>query len=332
MRVRDRSPRGSPPARWPLTLAAHLLLGCNNEIRAIERLEQPPMAADVRGRVRVSGAGLLSDKNTRLRGATFGVDFEPTYSFDESLFAALTRENGLNAFHVYLENHGTPTGANAAQGDALVDLTERAGMYLILGFGSGDAIGSFDLDQVRAFWSYYAPRYASRTHVLYEIQNAPEPGCATVFSPGTIAMEREIYGLIRAAAPSTHVVLLSWGKIPDLVALSGTLDGLAGVVDWSNASIGYHASEDCVPIADLPKIVGTASGRGTATLVTEVVSQAALQKVAAMEAAHVGWINFDWLVYRRDLSEFRAEHDAAGVTWCADFGVWPEPADSCRDR
>ena len=308
-------------------LALAGLLGCGEqEIRAIERLPVP--ASSDRGPVQVRDGDLLTDKGTRLRGATLGIDTSPAVAFDQALFDELSHESGLNAFHVYLENYEDQSGANAEQADRLVELTSKAGMYLVLGIGGGHMNGDFVLEKVRSFWDFYGPRYAGRSHVIYEIQNQPELTCDAVFSAETLAMERETYARIRAVAPETHVVFLSYNAIPTAEALGGALDALDGV-DWSNASVAFHGLPKCVPSAELAQTLAASRDRGIAAFASEVPNDALFSETGVFEAMRVGWINFHWVVQERDLAAFRDGHEAAGVSWCPDFGTWPQVAERC---
>ncbi len=320
-------------ARWPgcwlgTWLGLVCLTGCGQqEIRAIERLPAP--ASLDRGRVQVRDGNLLTDKGTRLRGATLGVDASPDAALDQALFDELAQQNGLNAFHVYLENHGDATGVNVAQADLLVELTSKAGMYLMIGIGGGDLNGSYDLAKVRSFWDFYGPRYAKRSHVIYEIQNQPELTCETAWPSTTLAMESQIYGKIRAVAPDTHVAFFSYHATPTSAVLSDALDAMQGVVDWSKASVAFHGSPTCVMASELPDLLMLARGRGVASIVSEVPNSAPASETSVFEDARVGWFNFHFIVQSRDLQTFRDDHDAAGVTWCPDFGTWPRDAERC---
>jgi hypothetical protein len=303
------------------------LLGCGQqEIRAIERL--PEQSPD-RGRMQVRDGNLLTDKGTRLRGAMLGVDAAPDAELDQATFDELSHGTGLNGFHVYLENYADETGANAAQADQLVELTSRAGMYLLIGIGGGHGSGTFDLAKIRSFWDFYAPRYAQRSHVMYEIQNQPELTCDAPLKAETLDMERETYSRIRALAPDTHIAFFSFHGVPTAIALESSLDALAGLVDWSRASVGFHDGDNCATAADLPDVLLASKSRGVATFVSELTSGTPIAEAGVLETARVGWFNFHWLVQERDLELFRSEHDAAAVSWCPDFGTWPEDAQRC---
>jgi hypothetical protein len=304
------------------------LAGCGQqEIRAIERLPVP--ASPDRGPMQVRDGDLLTDKGTRLRGATLGVDTSPAVAFDQALFDELSHESGLNAFHVYLENYEDESGANVEQADRLVEFTSKAGMYLVLGIGGGHLNGDFVLEKVRSFWDFYGPRYANRTHVIYEIQNQPELTCDAVFGAETLEMERETYARIRAVAPETHVVFFSYNAIPTAEALGGALDALNGVVNWSNASVAFHGTPKCVPSTELADVLSVSREQGIAAFASEVPNAAPFTETGVFETARVGWFNFHWVVQDRNLAAFRDGHDAAGVSWCPDFGAWPQDAGRC---
>lgn len=322
--------------------------GCGEQqIRAIERLpsagasgsEEEPVVPDVpggmkpltsdRGRVQVRDGNLVTDKGTRLRGVMFGLDNNAApVRFDPPVFNELSRETGLNAFHVYIENSTQVTGSKATQVDALVELTSEAGMYLMVGMGGGPEGGSFDLEKLVSFWSFYAPRYASRTHVIYEIQNIPDTGCDVAYQPETLAMEQEIYALIRELAPRTHVALFSFLAQPTGAALEANLDALEGIVDWANASVAFHTAR-CAGQDNLQQLRAVTQTRGIAAFASEMNILTSFATTKRLEAARIGWFNFEWFVRTRDLAAFREAHTAAAVSWCPDFGKWPEDSETC---
>jgi hypothetical protein len=283
-----------------------------------------------RGRVQVRDGNLLTDKGTRLRGVTLGIDSgsRSDMPLEPKFFEQLSAEAGLNAFHVYLENPGDETGARLAEADALVEMTASTGMYLVLGVGGGLGGGTFDLEKVRTFWTFYAPRYAERTHVLYELQNIPDTGCDEPYGSEALAMQRTIYELIRELAPSTHVAMFSFIAEPTGASLEADLAALEGTVDWSKASVAFHA-EPCAGTDNLAELTAVTRARGVAAFASELQFRTSFEKSAQLEAERLGWFNFEWLVLSRDLGAFRDAHTAAGITWCPDFGTWPEDAETC---
>lgn len=322
--------------------------GCGEqEIRAIEQLPlpatespddpEPPTVPDDphpatpgdRGRVQVRDGNLFTDKGTRLRGVMFGLDNNGAPPrFTPALFGELSGETGLNAFHVYVENSTEATGVHVEEVDKLVEMTAAAGMYLVVGVGGGPAGGSFELEKLRATWSFYAPRYASRTHVIYEIQNIPDGACNVAYKAETLAMEREIYELIRESAPRSHIALLSFIAEPSGAALEADLDALDGVVDWANASVAFHSAR-CRSKDNLQELLAVTRARGIAAFASEMSIFTSFETTKRLESARVGWFNFEWFVRTRDLDAFRDSHTEAEVSWCPDFGKWPQDSATC---
>jgi hypothetical protein len=318
-------------AQLLLLLCALVSGGCGSqEIVAIERVSSSSEApVRGRGRVQVRDGNLFTDKGTRLRGVTFGLDNNAgSFRFEPSFVDALSAETGLNALHVYLENSAEETGAQLEEADQLVEMTAAAGLYLLIGVGGGRAGGTFSLEKLRSFWSLYGPRYASRTHVLYEIQNFPDPACSEPYPAETLAMEKEIYELIRRFAPSTHVALFSFPNQPTGEALEANLDALEGIVDWSKASVAFHTAL-CDSKNNLTSLLGVARRRGIATFGSEMPYLTSFDVTRQLEAERVGWFSFEWLVRSRDLAELREAHASAEVSWCPDFGDWPESSETC---
>jgi hypothetical protein len=131
-----------------------------------------PVIPIPRGRVRVVGGKLVTDIGTPLRAALLPVDTGwMLTNFD--MITNIAETTGLNALHVYLEDAGQVTGSMVNQADALVSLSAQAGLYLILGVGTGTAIGMPSTAKINEFWNYYGAHYANSTHVLFEVQNNP---------------------------------------------------------------------------------------------------------------------------------------------------------------
>jgi len=121
--------------------------------------------------------------------------------------------------------------------DTAVDLTEQAGMYLILtNFTS--CCGEYHTGLNRIFWDRAAARYRDRRHVLYEIQNEPVAWTPERYDAAAIAFQEEMYAYIRARAPQTHIILWT----PAHGTRAALLDKVrqAPSIDYSNASVGIH--------------------------------------------------------------------------------------------
>ncbi len=57
-----------------------------------------------------------------------------------------------------------------------------------------------------------------RALLMFDVQNT-SANCDTPYQAETLAMEREAYELIRSAAPTAHVAMLSFGSTPTASAL-----------------------------------------------------------------------------------------------------------------
>ena len=236
------------------------------------------------------------------------VDTDPNFPLSRPLVAGL-RNAGLNTVHVYLEAYDTtPTGKNVDKADALVNWTQAAGMYLILAIGGGPmtsdkGAGYFVPAKVSDFWTYYAPRYANRTHVIYEIENDPDYRCDKPWLSESIEMERSAYKTIRAHAPDTHIVLFSFSYIPHTrCTRAADLSRVDEVVNWSNASVGMHAADGCsMSVATaLASTLSFARNQQVPTLITEVIDGSTLALVPTLEKNTIGWMDFRWLVNNKD--------------------------------
>ncbi|HEX6274047.1 MAG TPA: hypothetical protein VFZ53_13455 [Polyangiaceae bacterium] len=299
-----------------------------------------------RGRVQVVDGRLVTDRGSPLRGvaleADLGVDFAP-YAAPEAarpvlrtFFERLTRDVGLNTFAINLEGWNVEAGSRAAFADVLVEESARAGAYLMLGPGSGPirdgkgGSGWFDPAVVSGFWSFYAGRYAGEPHVIYQVQKVPERTCDELWSDDAIALERSVHGIIRAQAPDTHIVMFSFASTPTVAGFGENVEALSDLLEWRNASVGFHAHDDCVPIDEVTRYERDAGdGRSIALLVTELPPNDWQANLVALEAEEIGWMHYHWVELDADFSTFRAAHEQAGASWCPDFGTWPMNAETC---
>jgi hypothetical protein len=301
-----------------------------------------------RGRVEVIDGRLVSDRGTRLRGvsieADLGIDFalyadpEAARPTLRSFFDRLTTEVGLNTFGINLEGWDVPPGSRAEFADVLVEESARAGAYLMLGPGSGPirdgrgGTGWFDPDFVAAFWEFCAPRYAAETHVFYQLQKVPDRTCDALWNEESIELERRVHGVIRTNAPDTHIVMFSFGETPTAAAFEANVGELSDLIEWRNASVGFHAHDECAPIGEISDFSrDLPDGRRIALLVTELPPNDWQANTHALETAGIGWMHYHWVEVDSDLETFRSAHDEAGVSWCPDFGTWPMDSSTCDD-
>jgi hypothetical protein len=300
-----------------------------------------------RGRVQVVDGRIVTDRGSSLRGVALeadqNVDFE-LYADAEaarpairSFFRRLTTEAGLNTFEIYLESYHLEAGTRAEFADVLVEESGRAGAYLLFGPGSGPIQGDrggsgwFDPDAVAAFWSFYAPRYAAQTHVIYQLQKVPERNCNALWNDASIELERSVHAIIRSGAPDTHIAMFSYGETPTAEAFQANVEALQGL-EWQNDSVAFHAHDECVPISevalyprDLP------NGGRIALLVPELPPSDWSNNQLALEADGIGWMHYRFIATDSNLGTFRTEHDQAGVSWCPDFGTWPMDSATCEN-
>lgn len=298
-----------------------------------------------RGRVRTVNGRLVTDRGTPLRGVSIEADLGVAFAVDEEpeaarpairrMFDRLALELGLNAFQVYLEGWNVEAGTRAAFADVLVEESGRAGLYLVLGPGVGPrrdgkgGTGWFDPAAVGAFWAFYAPRYAQNEHVLYQLYKVPERTCDAVWQTEALALEREKYLQIRDAAPDTRVLVFSYGEAPTVASLQGNLDAVSSAIDFRNASVGFHAHTDCVSLDEVDDYPVMQAGAELSFLATELPPSDWGNALTAMESRGIGWMHFHWVQQSDDLMAFRFAHESAGISWCPDFGTWPQDAASC---
>lgn len=282
-----------------------------------------------RQRPRVVDGQLLTDRDTPLRGVLLPVDVGWELE-DLEIMPELAEATGINAVHVYLENYSHTPGQMQLAADALVALTAEAGLYLVLGIGGGQRNGTFSIDKVREFWTRYGARYASRTHVLFEIQNNPEINCDTLFKEETLTLEREAYELIRGVAPDTHILLFSTSSVPAIPVIEQGLAAVSDVVDFTNTSFAMHTDRPCTPPERFDEVLSSLSPYGVPMLVSQLPDTSWEPVMRQAESLGVGWLHHLWLSENQDLSTLRSTLDAAKISWCPDQGDFPEPAESCR--
>jgi hypothetical protein len=298
----------------------------------------PVVTAQVRQRVRVAGTSLVTDRGTLLRGIDIPIDLTPGFPLNAGLFVNMAQTQGLNAVQVYLEYWGDQTGSHLAQADQIIDQAGAAGLYVILGIGGGPpgdghpGNGWFDINKVRSFWQLYGPRYKDRTHVIYQLQNQPDLSCNAPWPADTIAMEREGYTLLRSLAPDTHIILFSYREMPTPAQLGGGIDQLSDLVDWSNASVGMGGIPNCVQTPQFADTFAMATSRRAPVFITALPMDGWGNDAVELERDHVGWTSIRWLVHLPDFATFQDDHAQAGVTWCPDFGAWPQDSTVCWTR
>jgi hypothetical protein len=318
-------------------------------------------AAAQRGRPTITrdpGAGLsatyytfVSDAGTLLRGSRWSTDIRtPQGICNLPARSSITnlRALGFNALHLYGETWTQGYGAGACQSaiDQLVDWTGQDGLYLVLTIGNANAGGTYNASFAVAFWTNYAPRYAGRTHVLYEIQNEPyySAGNSQPSPAGLIGFERDMYNLIRAAAPATPVLFFSYpvfrdanGVITDVNALQAQIPSLT----WSNEAIAFHGYAPT--LAETENTLLAVLGRNSATgwngapcVQTEYFNASTngqdVPQTIVLEDHFTSWLTFVDVNAVANDALYKTPLDSSGVVWAADFGAWPATSAPPRGR
>jgi hypothetical protein len=273
-------------------------------------------------------------------GVDFGLDLEPEAARPaiRRLFDQLSLELGLNAFQVYLEGWNVPVGTRAAFADVLVEESGRAGLYLVLGPGVGPirdgkgGTGWFDPALVAAFWSFYAPRYAAKEHVLYQLYKVPERTCDEIWMTRALDLERATFAQLRTVAPETRAIVFSYGEAPTRSALQANLDAVSDAIDFANATVGFHAHTECGPLDMIETYPSEQAGAPLTFLATELPPTMWEGAVLELESRGIGWMHYHWVQLDDDLSWFRSAHEDGGIAWCPDFGSWPQDSAVCTPR
>ncbi len=148
-------------------------------------------------------------------------------------------------------DNATERAALFANIETVINLASEQGMYVILNphtkaNHSGTVYGAAQHAYVRKFWSYAAAHFKDRTHLIYE-QNNEVILLPTDTTDALLDQQQQLYTEIRAAAPQTHISLISisgiWSQSGGIDVVKNIADRLSARgtgIDWSNASFNYH--------------------------------------------------------------------------------------------
>ena len=291
------------------------------------------IAGAARGRPVINAAKttFVADNGSLLRGAIISTE---TGAIPSLAAIQTIKSYGLNAIHCYAErsDYGYPAGAKVAAVDAVVQMTRDNGLYLVITVGGGGINATFNA----AFWNFYAARYANETHVLYEIQN--EPASGPPVSSDVITMEKNDYAIIRAAAPGTPVLLMSYMTFQNGAGVLQDISSLGSLVNWSNAAIAFHGYGDKGPpgIRTCLQYVLNAGypcfqtefyrwpwGTGNFTLGSAWSLYQDVSETGDLERLGVSWLSFLSISRITDDTRFKNVLAGGGILWTPDFGSWP---------
>lgn len=290
-------------------------------------------AEAARGRpvINATGTTFVADNGNLIRGAIVSTETGVVPALAD---VQAIKNYGLNAIHCYAErgDYGYSAGAKAAAVDAVVQMTRDNGLYLILTIGGGGVNASF----VQNFWTFYAPRYANETHVIYEIQN--EPVVRAPVAASVITMEKNAYTTIRAAAPSTPVLLMTYTIFQNATNVMTDIAALGSTVNWSNAGIAFHGYGENGALGTRACLEAVTAngyacfqtefyrwdwGKGDFNLVDPASLYQDIDQTGDLERLGVSWLTFLSLSRVQDDTRFKNRMDGAGITWSHDFGSWP---------
>lgn len=209
----------------------------------------------MRGRPIITpGASIHTDTGVPLRGASMDIRKQTNPVCTQASVWANYRAAGLNVCRIDVktdvDGNGRPIAQQLPFLDAAVDAASAAHMYIQP--HPSVMPGNYNLSQLNAFWTAVAPRYASRTHVIYEMYNEPTAnvsspyyGNAASWTTVVLTDFRGAFNIIRNAAPDSPVVIFSTAnlapnsgqfipKVNQFVTMSGP------AVDWTKTVMGYH--------------------------------------------------------------------------------------------
>ena len=216
---------------------------------------------------------LHTDAGSPLRAGTAWI-WEKSSQEEPNTYYVSMRQKGLNAVRMILFDtweveaylpsaQFTPTDWNdpayrtrqLARMERAVNYASANGMYIII--NSHNKIPNYDEAYCNALWTYVAPYFANRTHVIYEAANEPmsgignngdmDMGAAGATSSPRLQALRRGFNIIRNAAPNTHIMILTPPGINDAAIgtgmgnLAASFDQLpGGAIDWTKTSVAYH--------------------------------------------------------------------------------------------
>ncbi len=297
-------------------------------------------ASTDRGRVRIVNNNVVADNGKPLRGEhlVFGTeendtDTDSTILYNEPFWREMRDDYHLNTVRLMMSRppqNWTPdigtdcqppayrcypldyvhTGAQELDGkttlqimDDLVDIAGRLGMYIIIDY---HPVFGFDSADAAAWWSEVAPRYADRTHVIYELANEPYPN--TEYPGNVIDFQEDLYQQIRGDAPDTHIILWSF-PVTDF-RMAGTV-AQADQVSYQNASVGYHPYGGY----DASDLTGL---RAQYPIIATEIGQNRVDMTNAAESIDVSWIWLDGVAQKPGLESSVDNYQPNDVTWPSD--------------
>jgi hypothetical protein len=327
----------------------------NGDVSSVPLGSTAPLVTGLRGRAHLNAARttFVADNGQDLRGPYTSTEW--TTGADNADIANM-RNYGFNAIHLYAEsfdpsyptNGSTAPGYSAANVDRIVAATRINGLYLIITIGNSGNNGDYNLAWATNFWRFYAPRYASETHVLYEIHNEPVAwgppySAANATPPGALNLEEACYRIIRTNAPGTPVLLFTYAvfsgtggtaaALQDIQAFNTNVFGRANAV-WTNEVVAFHGyggwQATAIAVSNLisagypcmmTEFGASLWGRNSGGLDAQLTSK--------LEQYAVSWLTFQYVPptgVSADVTlpqNYQDIVNGAGLSWVPDYGTWP---------
>lgn len=228
---------------------------------------------------------------------------------------------------------------------------------------------NFNATFARCFWEKYAPALGSSTHVIFEIQNEPWfvlSGLNVISQPSPPEvrdLQADMYNVIRTAAPSTPVLLFSYGSLHSPAQVQSDWNAVKSLVQQryektlTAAAVAYHTYENSpasgqpaetvrsaiqgVRARNIP-LIGTEMPWGNSAAECGGVLNGAnnpclnFLDAAVHEEEEVSWLSFlkidaaghlktatDWIERVRKPIQKGDNGNGIAIVWEPDFGTWP---------
>lgn len=197
------------------------------------------------GRPRILDGTVVTAAGQLIRGGHIQIDAHARASTVGSAHFTAFKAAGADLVRLTYDGNGEGSLRPALSLDRAIELLDRAvleagrvGLIVKLEYARHSPGTTPDSGDIRRFWEAVAPRYAEFTHVCYGIANEPVAWEPDDYRDSDIALQEELYKLIRAKAPETLLMLMGFSSVDDTV-----IDCMekVGFVDWSNACVDFHA-------------------------------------------------------------------------------------------
>ena len=186
-----------------------------------------------------------------MNGATMDIRKQANPPCNQQSVWNYYRSKGLNVVRLGVKSDHDGVGRSITDQipflDAAVACAALARMYIMILISIEP--GGYNKSQLTEFWTLAAPRYKDMPHVFYEITNEPVSGGGywgqtSHWTTPKLQDLRDVYDIMRAGAPNTHICMFStpnlypntnsWKTVPQQFEALGTS------IDWTKTLISFH--------------------------------------------------------------------------------------------